>query len=107
MKRGAAAHLLQLRVFRLGFFQDGDVGVGVFPKREKVLIPGARFGGISLKGVSASEAKARQRSEYVVHYDPWVIKYLPEFNLRFVTLVCSDVGFAPQIDRLQRKSVNT
>jgi hypothetical protein len=24
--------LLQLRVLRLGFFQDGDVGVGVFPE---------------------------------------------------------------------------
>jgi hypothetical protein len=23
--------ILQLRVLRLGFFQDGDVGVGVFP----------------------------------------------------------------------------
>jgi hypothetical protein len=23
--------LLQLRVLRLGFFQDGDVGIGVFP----------------------------------------------------------------------------
>ena len=24
--------LLQLRVFRLGFFQDGDIGVSVFPR---------------------------------------------------------------------------
>jgi hypothetical protein len=29
--------LLQLRVLRLRFFQDGDVGVGVFPEREEVL----------------------------------------------------------------------
>jgi hypothetical protein len=27
-----AGQLLQLRVLRLGFFQDGDVGVGVFPE---------------------------------------------------------------------------
>ena len=30
--------LLQLRVLRLGFFQDGDVGVGVFPEGEEVLV---------------------------------------------------------------------
>ena len=30
--------LLQLRVFRLGFLQDGDVGVGIFPQRQKILI---------------------------------------------------------------------
>jgi len=28
------ARLLQLRVLRLGFLQDGDVGVGVFPEGE-------------------------------------------------------------------------
>jgi len=32
--------LLQLRVFRLGLLQNGDVGVGVFPECEEVLIRG-------------------------------------------------------------------
>ena len=39
-----APHLLQLCVLRLGFLQDGDVGVGVFPDGEEVLIGGAGFG---------------------------------------------------------------
>ncbi len=30
--------LLQLRVFRLGFLQDGDRGVAIFPKPKEVLI---------------------------------------------------------------------
>src|SRR2546422_5014397 len=30
--------LLQSRILRLGLLQDGDVGVGVFPEGEKVLI---------------------------------------------------------------------
>jgi hypothetical protein len=34
--------LLQLRVLRLGLFQDGDVGVGVFPEGEEILIGGER-----------------------------------------------------------------
>jgi hypothetical protein len=29
--------LLQLRVLRLGFLQDGDVGVGVFPEGENAV----------------------------------------------------------------------
>src|SRR4029077_13214141 len=48
--------LLQFRVFRLGFFQDGDVGVGVFPKGEEVLIGGAGLGGVAGKSVGAGEA---------------------------------------------------
>jgi hypothetical protein len=33
-----ARQLLQLRVLGLGFFQDGDVGVGVFPEGEEIFI---------------------------------------------------------------------
>jgi len=29
--------LLQLRILRLGFFEDGDVGIGVFPEGEELL----------------------------------------------------------------------
>jgi|ERR1017187_9926445 hypothetical protein len=32
--------LLQLRVLRLGFLQDGDVGVGVFPEGEEIIVGG-------------------------------------------------------------------
>jgi hypothetical protein len=39
---------LQLRVLRLGFFQDGDVGVGVLPEGEEVLVGGAGPDGIAL-----------------------------------------------------------
>jgi hypothetical protein len=38
---------LQLRVLRLGFFQDGDVWVCVFPEAEEILIGGAGFGGVA------------------------------------------------------------
>jgi len=49
--------LLQLRELRLGFFQDGDVGVGVFPEGEKVLVGRFRFGGVALHGIGAGEAE--------------------------------------------------
>src|SRR5262249_21332551 len=41
---GAAEISLQLRVLGLGFLRDGDVGVGVFPQVEQILIGGVGFG---------------------------------------------------------------
>ena len=38
---------LQLRVLRLRFFQDGDVGVGVFPECEEILVGSAALGSIA------------------------------------------------------------
>ncbi|MGD0460185.1 MAG: hypothetical protein ABSC21_20860 [Terriglobia bacterium] len=43
--RGGARGLFQLCVFRLGFLQNGNVGVGVFPEREEILIGGAGLAG--------------------------------------------------------------
>jgi hypothetical protein len=34
----ADKRLLQLRVLRFGLFQDGDVGVGVFPECDEILV---------------------------------------------------------------------
>jgi hypothetical protein len=42
--------LLQLRVLRFGFLQDGDVGVDVFPEGEEVLVGGDRTDAISSLG---------------------------------------------------------
>jgi hypothetical protein len=38
--------LLQFRVFRLGLLQDWNVGVGVFPENEEVLVGGSVFVGV-------------------------------------------------------------
>ena len=42
--RVGARGLFQLCVFRFGFLQNGDVGVGVFPDCEEILIGGVGFG---------------------------------------------------------------
>ena len=36
--------LLQLGVFSFGFFQDGNIAVGIFPQREEVVVGGAGLG---------------------------------------------------------------
>src|SRR5207244_12494736 len=49
--------LLQLRVLLLGFLQNGDVGIGVFPEGKKVLIGGTALVGVAGNGVSASDPR--------------------------------------------------
>jgi hypothetical protein len=44
-----AGGLLQLRVLRLGLFQDGDVGVGVFPQGQEILVSSAGLAGVALQ----------------------------------------------------------
>ena len=39
---------LQLRVLRLGLFQDGNVRVGILPERKEVIIFRAGLGGVAL-----------------------------------------------------------
>src|SRR5208337_4873040 len=48
--------LLQFREFGFGGDKNGDVGIGVFPKRYEGLILGAGFLGIAGKNAGAREA---------------------------------------------------
>src|SRR6202158_5620555 len=57
----AQKRLLQLRVLRFGFLQDGDVGVGVFPEGEEVLVCTLRFGRITCHRVGATELEMGER----------------------------------------------
>jgi hypothetical protein len=41
----------------LGLLQDRDVGVGVFPQREEIIVGGLRLGGVAGESVGASEAQ--------------------------------------------------
>src|ERR1035441_8738867 len=52
---------LQLRVLRFGFFQDGDIGIGVFPEREKILIGGPGFCRVAGERVGAAQLRSEER----------------------------------------------
>ncbi len=52
-----ALELLQICVCRFGFFQGGDVAVGVFPNCQEVLIGGAGFGRVPLHGVGRASPR--------------------------------------------------
>ncbi len=46
---------LQLGVLSLGLLQDGNVGVGVFPEGEEILVSGAGANGIALGKSTAKD----------------------------------------------------
>jgi len=66
-RRGSLTkHLLQFRVLGLGFIQNGNVRVSVFPEIEEVLIFRVGFGSVDLHGISATETKVGERSKGLV-----------------------------------------
>ena len=48
--------LLELGVLGFGLFLDGEIGVGVFPHGEKILIGSSRLGFVAGQGVGAALA---------------------------------------------------
>src|SRR5271154_243429 len=59
----AASQLLQLGVLRLGFFQDGNVGVGVFPEGEEILVGFSGFRRVACERGGARQAQVGKRVE--------------------------------------------
>jgi|SRR5437588_12688645 len=69
---------LHLRVLRLSFLKDGDVGVGVFPEREEILVGGERpdAGSISIgslrgsrrQSIGASHSQMRQGAKRRIYH---------------------------------------
>ena len=47
--------LLQLRILGFGLFQDWNVGIGVLPEGEEVLVSRTSFGGVALQRIGASD----------------------------------------------------
>src|SRR5580698_4303720 len=73
---GSGSGLLQLRVLRLGFLQDGDVGVGVFPKDEEVLVCTLRLGRITCHHVGATDLEMSQCAQWEIHDDAAMVEKL-------------------------------
>src|SRR5882724_313487 len=88
-------------VLGFGLLQDGDVGVGVFPEREEVLVGGAGFGGVAGEGVGASEAQVGQRADDAVQDYAAMVEDFLEFGGGFTSLLGGAVGFGAHIDLIQ------
>ena len=58
----ASNRLLQFRVLGLGLLEDGDIGVGVFPQGEEILVRGACFGRVARQNVRSADLQVCQRA---------------------------------------------
>ncbi len=68
-----ASNLLQLDVLGLGDDKNGNVGVGVFPEREEILVGSFGFGGVALQSVRPRKPEMRQCADGRVQ--PGMIPY--------------------------------
>src|SRR5215831_20908496 len=101
MKRGDSSirnPLLQLRVFCFGLLQDRDVGIGVFPESEEILIRGAGLGCLSLQSVRTTELEVRKSTDWLVQHNSPMIQDFLKLGRGFTTLVRRKIGFPAHID---------
>src|SRR5260370_20763152 len=84
--------LFQLCVLGFRLLQDRDVGVGVFPKRKKILVGCARFPNISYKGIGTRDIQLRKRYELARRFETPVIQNLLELRSGFFSVL------HPQVD---------
>src|SRR5579863_10733991 len=68
--------LLELGVLGLGLDQHGNVGVGVFPRGQEVLVGGSSLRLVALKRVGASQTQAGERIERIDRVDAAVVEDL-------------------------------
>ena len=79
--------LLKLGVFCFGLRQYWDVGVGIFPEAEEILIVGTGLSGLALQGKGAREADPSKRPKRGIHDDAAVIEKFLKFSGSFIALV--------------------
>src|SRR5271157_2329688 len=104
--RTLSRNLLQLCGLLLGFFQDWNIGVGVFPQGEEVLISSFSFVRIFLQRVGTCEPQMRQCTGGAVLDEAAVIQYLLELRGCFGPLAGSQVGLAANISRIKARIVD-
>src|SRR5208282_1493941 len=66
---------MKLRVLRFRGDENGDVGVGIFPQRKKILICRLCFGGVALQCIGAGEAEMGECSDRGIRDDTAVVQY--------------------------------
>src|ERR1019366_7457927 len=81
--------------------EDGDVGVGIFPEGEEVLIRRTCFGRIALHGVSTCQSEACQRAPWEVRHKAVVVDELLKLRCRSVAVVEHEIRFSTQINWTQ------
>src|SRR5690242_8148121 len=96
--RARHKYSLQLRVFRLGLLQDGNVGVGVFPQSEEVLVGTATFAQITVDRISTGESQMCEGILRGYGRIVSVINDVPKLACRVSSLLCTQVCLSSDVD---------
>src|SRR5271165_4403009 len=99
--------LLQVRVFCLGFFQDGDVGISFLPEGEEVLICSLCLCCVALQSVGATKLQTSESANGSVQYDSAMVENFLKLSRGFFALARGQVGFSANIDRIQGRPAVT
>jgi predicted ester cyclase len=67
--------------------QDGDIGIGVFPEGEKILVGGLRFTDVATHRVGPAYLQMRERTRREIPNDSAMIQQLLEFGDRLSSMV--------------------
>ena len=92
-----ATLLLQVRALGLGLLQDGDIGIGVFPEREEILICSLGFDGVSGDGICAGELQVGERAEQEVNHDSGMVGELLELGGGSSTIFLREIRQAAKV----------
>src|SRR4029077_4761171 len=93
--------LLQLGVFGLRFFEDGNIGVGVLPEDEEILVGSLGFGGITGHLIRARQAEMGQGGSKKIPQDAAMIEHFLKLGSRLAAFVLLQVGLAAKINGIQ------
>src|SRR5215472_15909319 len=93
--------LLQLCVLGFGFFQDGDVRVGVFPYSEEILIRSFRPCRITSHRVSAPNLQMSQSTQWEVLNNTPMIEQFLELGCGGSRIMSGEICLAANIRWIQ------
>ena len=93
---------MELRILRFGLLQHWNVGVGVFPNGEEILIGGFCLGRISRERVSPAQAEMRKSSNGRVYHNPPMVVDFLKLSGCFVSLMRREIGFPADINGIER-----
>src|ERR1700674_588648 len=97
-KRGSdRSESLQLCIFCLGLLQDGNVGIGVFPECEEVLISHASVRDVALQRIRACEVEMRQCTDGFIQHNTTMVEDLLKLYRGFAAPIRGQISFAAHI----------
>ena len=94
--------LLQFCVLGLGLFQNGSIGVRIFPEREEILTRGFCLGYFSRESVRSAQLQVRQRANGIANYNAPMVKNFLELGTCFTTSALSQISLPSYIDGIKR-----